>query len=118
MIKYDEVPPHDHMGNFTFKQNLSFNEIVRLINESDAWISVDSFLQHLCAYHRLKRGIVIFSQSDPKIFGYTRNINLLKDRKYLRDKQFWLWEQCEYNKEAFVTDEEVLKAVLKLLELK
>jgi hypothetical protein len=28
-----------------------------------------------------------------------------------------LWEQCEYNKEAFVTAEDVYKAVLKELQL-
>ena len=115
-IKYD-VLPHDHVGTFEFKQNLKLKEIVELVKGCDVWISVDSFLQHLCAYHELKRGIVIFSQSDPKHFGYPRNINLLKDRKHLREKQFWLWEQCEYNKEAFVTAEDVYKAVLKELQL-
>lgn len=115
-IKYD-IPSHDHVGTFEFKQNLKLKEVVELVKNCDVWISVDSFLQHLCAYHELKRGIVIFSQSDPKHFGYPRNTNLLKDRKYLREKQFWLWEQCEYNKEAFVTAEDVYKAVLKELQL-
>lgn len=107
----------NHIGSFEFKQNLKLNDIAVLVNECDLWISVDSFLQHLCAYYKLKRGIVIFSQSDPKHFGYPTNINLLKDKKYLRDKQFWLWEQCEYNKEAFVTAEDVYKAVLKELRV-
>jgi len=105
-------------GVDVFKQNLRLSEIKDLVTECDTWISVDSFLQHLCAYHKLQRGIVIFSQSDPKIFGYTRNINMLKDKRYLRDKQFWLWEQCDYKQEAFVSAQEVMDTLLKLLDAK
>jgi hypothetical protein len=67
-------------------------------------------------YNR-KQGVVIFSQSSPDIFGYKENVNLLKHKKYLREKQFWLWEQCEYNKDAFVTAEAVHAAVLKVLRM-
>lgn len=104
-------------GITEFKQNLKLKEIANLIKECDVWISVDSFLQHLNQYYTKKRGIVIFSQSDPKHFGYPLNNNLLKDKKYLREKQFWLWEQCEYNKDAFVTAEEVYINVLKELRM-
>jgi ADP-heptose:LPS heptosyltransferase len=102
-------------GVTDFRQGLKLSQIKDLVNECDCWISVDSFLQHMCAYYKLKRGIVIFAQSDPKIFGYTRNINLLKNKSYLRDKQFWLWEQCDYKQEAFVSAQEVLDTLLKLL---
>jgi ADP-heptose:LPS heptosyltransferase len=104
-------------GIAEFKQNLKLKEIANLIKECDVWISVDSFLQHLNQYYTKKRGIVIFSQSDPKHFGYPLNNNILKDKKYLREKQFWLWEQCEYNKDAFVTAEEVYINVLKELRM-
>jgi ADP-heptose:LPS heptosyltransferase len=104
-------------GKTVFKQNLKLKEIANLIKECDVWISVDSFLQHLNQYYTKKRGIVIFSQSDPKHFGYPLNNNILKDKKYLREKQFWLWEQCEYNKDAFVTAEEVYINVLKELRM-
>jgi ADP-heptose:LPS heptosyltransferase len=103
-------------GVTDFRQNLSLTQIKNLVEESDTWISIDSFLQHLCAYYKLKRGIVIFGQSDPKIFGYTRNLNMLKDSRYLRDKQFWLWEQCDYNQDAFISAQEVLDTLLKLLD--
>ena len=116
-INYEEIPPHDHMGSFEFKQNLKLKEIANLLKECDTWVSVDSFLQHLNQCWVRKRGIVIFSQSDPRIFGYPTNNNLLKNRTYLREKQFWLWEQCEYNKDAFVTTEEVYKAILKELRV-
>jgi len=105
-------------GVTEFKQNLKFTEIKDLIDKSDTWISVDSFLQHLCAYYKSPRGIVIFGQSDPKLFGYTRNVNMLKNKTYLREKQYWLWEQCDYNKDAFVTAQEVMDTLLKLLDNK
>ncbi len=116
-INFGSIMPHDHIGEFQFKQNLKFKEIANLLKECDTWISVDSFLQHLNQCLVRKRGIVIFSQSDPRIFGYSTNNNLLKDKAHLRDKQFWLWEQTEYNKDAFVTVDVVYKAVLKELKI-
>lgn len=113
-IEY-KVTHHDHIGSFEFRQNLKLKEIAALVKECDIWISVDSFLQHLCAANKLKRGIVIFSKSDPKIFGYPFNRNLLKDRKYLREHQMWMWEQEPYDKDAFVTADEVFDTVLKEL---
>jgi hypothetical protein len=46
------------------------------------------------------------------------NNNLLKNRSYLRDKQYWLWEQTDYNADAFVTAEVVFDTVQKSLEAK
>lgn len=91
-----------------FHKNLSIPELRNLINSCRTWISVDSFFQHL-AWDQGKPGIVLWGQSDPLIFGHPENTNLLKDRSYLREKQFWLWEQCNYRKEAFVEPAEVLK---------
>ena len=48
-------------------------------------------------------------KSDPNIFGHPENINLLKDRSYLAEQQFLWWDLYEYNPEAFVKPEEVLK---------
>jgi ADP-heptose:LPS heptosyltransferase len=93
-----------------FRKNLSIVELTKLINQCKTWISVDSFFQHL-AWDIGKQGIVLWGQSDPNIFGHPENINLLKDRKYLREKQFWWWEQCDYIAEAFVSPEEVLKYI-------
>lgn len=93
-----------------FRKGLSFKEIKELIKSCDLFISIDTWLQHAC-HHYGKKGIVIFSQSDPRIFGYPDNINILKDRKYLRPTQFWLWEQAEYNKDAFVKPEVVINSV-------
>jgi ADP-heptose:LPS heptosyltransferase len=104
-------------GVTDFKQGLKLSQIRKLLEECDTWISVDSFLQHMNHNYNRKQGVVIFSQSSPDIFGYKENVNLLKHKKYLREKQFWLWEQCEYNKDAFVTAEAVHAAVLKVLRM-
>lgn len=89
-----------------FRKNLSLPELKQLVLDCRTWISVDSFFQHFC-WDLKKYGIVIFGQSDPIIFGHSENTNVLKDRKYLREQQFWLWEQCEYNINAFVKPEEI-----------
>ena len=91
--------------------DISFSEIIQIINNSFVWISVDNFLPHLLTVYHCKPGIVVWGQSDPNIFGYDHNINLLKDRKYLRAKQFWMWEQCEYREEVFVPAIEVLSVI-------
>jgi ADP-heptose:LPS heptosyltransferase len=91
-----------------FRKNLSIDDLTKLILECKTWISVDSFFQHL-AWDIGKPGVVLWGQSDPLIFGHLENTNLLKDRKYLREKQFWWWEQCEYNAEAFAKPEEIIK---------
>jgi ADP-heptose:LPS heptosyltransferase len=95
-----------------FRKNLPLYELAALVTRAKTWVSVDSFFQHFC-WDINKPGIVIFGQSDPKIFGHKENINLLKDKKYLRDRQFWLWEQAEYNTECFVEPKIVLNALKK-----
>lgn len=90
-----------------FRKNLNYSVLCDLIRQCDLWIGVDSYGQHL-GWSVGKRGIALFGQSDPLIFGHAENVNLLKDRKYLREKQFWLWEQCESNDEAFVSPEVVI----------
>lgn len=95
-----------------FIPDLKFNEICNLMKICDTWISMDSFGQHLGWYLGIK-GIAIFGQSDPIIFGHPENINLLKSRDYLRPNQFWLWEQAEYNPDAFVPPAEIVKVLNK-----
>lgn len=82
-----------------------------LINNAGLWISVDSFTQHLCATEKLKPGIVLWSVSDDRIFGYPHNVNLLKSREYLRPLQFDYWKNATYNPNAFVEPEEVMRVI-------
>lgn len=93
-----------------FRENLSFDELKALLKECRTWIGCDSFFQHL-AWSEGKRGIVIFSRSDPKIFGHPENVNLLKSREFLTPYQFIWWEEQEYVKEAFIDPNEVIKAL-------
>ena len=99
-----------------FRKNLALYELAALTTQCKTWISVDSFFQHFC-WDLNKPGIVIFGQSDPNIFGHPENVNLLKDRKYLREKQFWLWEQCDYNADAYVDAATVYSTLIKMLKL-
>jgi hypothetical protein len=91
---------------------LSEQEIIDLVNWSDTYITVDSFLPHLCNEKKLKPGVVIWGLSDPKLFGFPQNTNLLKGRMYLRPRQFLWWKDVPVNEDAFVKPEVVLEAIL------
>jgi len=95
-----------------FRKNLSLKKIKELITDARCytWISGDNFLPHLM--HLVKKpGIVLFGISDPNIFGYKENMNLLKARKYLREHQFQIWDGLKYDPNVFVTADRVIEAV-------
>ena len=92
------------------KFNQSLKEIEDLLRNCYVFISVDNFLPHLANCIGV-RGIVLWGQSDPDIFGYKENINILKDRKYLRRNQFDVWESCEYNKDSFVLVSNIINSI-------
>ena len=83
------------------------------IDECDTFICVDNFLQHL-AHYKKKKGVVLWGKSDPELFGYPENINLLKDRKHLRNRQFETWEAEEFDASVFVDPQIVVEAVEKI----
>lgn len=91
-----------------FYTDLTFPAIEKLIENCDVWISVDSWLPHFCHARKLKGGIVLWGQGDPSHWSYPENVNLLKDKKYLRKAQFEPWEWCKYNADAFVQAQEVV----------
>jgi len=93
-----------------FRPNLSMPELRQLIKDCRIWIGVDSFFQHL-AWSEGKPGIVLWSVSDPLIFGHPENWNLLKSRDNLAQNQFLWWDFIEHNKEKFVLPEEVIKFI-------
>ena len=80
-------------GVTKISSNLSQEDLLELVKDCDAWMSVDNFFQHFCSYYNVKNGFVLFGQSDPNIFGYPFNRNIIKDRKYLRERQFQFWWQ-------------------------
>ena len=93
-----------------FRKGLSITELRALLRECRTWISCDSFFQHL-AWDEGKQGIVLWSVSDPLIFGHPENVNLLKSRDYLAHNQFLWWEWVEHKNEAFVQPEIVINSL-------
>jgi len=104
-------------GVTTIKHNLSQKDLCEYIKDCDFWMSVDNFFNHFATYYKTPNGFVIFGMSDPKIFGYKQNTNILKDRKYLRPDQFGYWWQVQYNEEVFLSGEEVANIVLSTLKI-
>ena len=84
-----------------FRKNLPLAELMLLLKECRTWVSCDSFFQHL-AWSEGKPGIVLWSISDPLIFGHPENINLLKSRNNLAKNQFLWWEFVPHDAETFV----------------
>lgn len=92
--------------------DLSPLDLVDLINKADLWVSVDNFLPHFCMSFSLKPGIVIFSKSDPEIFGYKHNTNLYKDRKYFRAHQYNAWDGEPFDIKSFISAEKLLTEII------
>jgi len=109
-LKGDKLINADHI-----MFDLPYQAISSLLNISNVWLSVDSFLPHLANYYKCKPGIVIFSKSDPLIYGYEQNINLLKSKESLRPDQFRIWEQCEYDIDAFIDPEIIINNIRNIL---
>jgi ADP-heptose:LPS heptosyltransferase len=101
----EEVLPTDEVYT-----DASLEELKNLINECDTFVTVDNFIQHYAVYLG-KKGVVIFSKSDPKHFGYPQNINLVKNKDYFRKYQFQTWEEDEFVQEAFIGPEVVVSAI-------
>lgn len=97
-----------------FRKNLSIYELKEHLRECKTWIGCDSFFQHL-AWDYGKRGITLWSVSDPLIFGHPENINLLKSRDFLAPNQFLWWESVAYDATKFVEPEVVLKHLTEFL---
>lgn len=100
-------------GIKTFYRGLELAVIKELVLLADAWASVDNFLPHLM-HGENRPGVVVFSQSDPAIFGYPENINLLKDSQLLRPDQFNKWSEATFKPEAFVSARDVSRSLLDL----
>ncbi len=90
-----------------FRLNLSMNQLISLLDECRTFITIDSFFQHL-AWDQNKPGIVIWGQSNPKIYGHDIHTNLLKGKEYLMPDQFLTWELVKYRDDCFVEPQEVI----------
>ncbi|MFA6971365.1 MAG: glycosyltransferase family 9 protein [Gallionella sp.] len=108
------IAGEEPIGAHTCVMDLPLETIKKDLQLCDGWVSVDNFLPHLGASLG-KRGVVIFGPSDPIVFGHPSNINVLKDRKYLRPLQFATWHEEEMVEERFARPEEILKIILDYL---
>jgi ADP-heptose:LPS heptosyltransferase len=97
-----------------FRVDLPVSELRQLLRNCKVWIGVDSFFQHL-AWDEGKPGIVLWSVSDPLIYGHLENVNLLKDRSYLAENQFLMWDFTPHNEDAFVKPDVVVNAIANFL---
>lgn len=107
--------PLEYIGADEVVINPELNQIKELLLNSCTWASVDNFLHHFASLCNIK-GVAIFSQSDPNIFGHENNVNLLKDRSYLRSNQFLAWEEAEYKEEAFVDPNLVHHSIMEIIK--
>lgn len=91
---------------------LPLGDVKDLVEWADVVITTDSFIPHFIEYHKIdKKVIVLWGKSDPLIFGYEKNINLLKDRKYLKPQQFQWWRDEPINPEVFVSPISIMKHI-------
>jgi len=91
---------------------MPLDNLKEFIESADTVIAPDSFIQHFC-WSIGKQAIVLWGVGDPAIFGHKENINLLKSRNNLREKQFNFWEGQEHKNEVFMTPTEIIKVVKK-----
>lgn len=103
--KRGEPPLVDHC-----MWDLPLDGLRKLLQDCTTWISCDSMFQHL-AWQTGKRGIVLWGQSDPLIFGHEENINLLKGREYLYHNQFLSWDLIPMRHDCWVEPQQVIDAL-------
>jgi len=98
-----------------FRKNLTLQDLAKTIRECTTWASVDTFFQHY-AWSQGKKGVVIWGQSDPRIYGHEENDNLIKDYSFLTPNQFLMWEMIPYREDCWVEPKIVAQHVIKLHE--
>lgn len=101
-------------GVSQFIQGFPLDKLVDVVRGCDSFISVDSFLPHFCWLHRLSPGVVIWGQSDPRVWGHPQNANLTKGK--LRQFQFAPWYEAVYDPDVFVSPQEVRDALYGLVQ--
>jgi hypothetical protein len=90
------------------KLNLTFKELEELTLSSDSFISVDNFYPHFCNTIG-KYGYVIWGPSNPSLYGYSKNVNILPSKPQFKTNQFGLWDKSDYNIHSFPNISTTLK---------
>lgn len=80
------------------------DRVITLAAEASIWISVDNFLPHAVysVYGETRPGVVLWGPSDPEIFGYPANLNILRSKGCLCGNQFGLWRDVTYDATRFM----------------
>lgn len=112
-----------NVDTYIFDKN--FWDLKNIINNDNILISVDNFFPHFVNYinfinskKNLTKMNVIWSKSNPNIYGYKYNNNIFKNEKYFRslnqgvDNQFSIWEYCEYDENSFLDEETIVNKIL------
>lgn len=103
------------IGADSRQDDMSLAALEQLGWDAVTWASVDNFFPHF-ANVRLPglRGVAVYGPSDPEIFGYRHNVNLLRGRDWLRPDPWRWWEDLEHDPTRFVAPDVVAGAIAKL----
>jgi hypothetical protein len=95
----------------------SFPTIVELLKDPDSYlISNDSFIPHLLnVYLPTKKNFVLFGCTNPDIYGYSQNINILKSKSFLVENQFTVLKDLQPNKNMWIEPIFILEIIEKNL---
>lgn|SRR5574343_140185 len=101
-----------------FIHNTNWKVLETLIKNCDFWISIDTFIQHFVKTQNLnKRGIVLWGPSNPKHFGYSDNLNIVKDSKFFRQEQYKWWKDFPPDTKYWFSPNELLNIIQKEFQL-
>ena len=91
---------------------LPLRSVEELIKGCRMWVSVDNFLQHLVnSMMEQVRGVVLWGVSNPELFGYDYNLNILRSKSYLRPDQFGVWPGFKKKVDSFERPEKVVERI-------
>lgn len=104
--------PGEHQICGDFRTGLTLPEIEKLLLDVGHFIAIDNFLHHM-AYHLGVKGVTLWGPSDPLIFGYPTQQNIIKSREFLREDQLGFYKGWEWKHKqgGWYEAEEVLRKI-------
>ncbi len=103
------------VGADQFYVNWPYDKLKQLMESCDTFISVDSFFPHFAHYHQLKKGVVLWGKSNPRIWGYPKNENLFVSEANFWPFQYLDWETAIHDPSVFVSPKQAVWAVERIL---
>lgn len=95
-----------------YKFDLPLQELEELTLRVGRFIAIDNFFHHM-AYNIGVNGTVLWGPSDPLLFGYPTQNNILKSRDLLRKDQFGYYKdfKWEHKEIGWHKPEEIIKCI-------